>query len=141
LDLVGLKAFDSAFPKELSGGMKQRVALARSLAASPRVLLMDEPFGALDALTRTELQREFIRLTKRDRFTTIFVTHDLDEALLLGDRIILLTPRPGRVLADYSLGSRIYNRDRRDPEFVRLRQEIYTTMSDAVENAIHAERH
>jgi NitT/TauT family transport system ATP-binding protein len=136
LALVGLRDFENAFPKELSGGMKQRVALARALAASPKILLMDEPFSALDAMTRAELQREFVALSNRDKFTSLFVTHDLDEALLIGDRVILLTPRPGRILAEYNVGSRLgTRRDRHHPQFLELRQEIYAAMSDAVETA------
>jgi len=139
LNLVGLSNFADAFPKELSGGMKQRVALARALAAHPKVLLMDEPFNALDALTRAQLQSEFVKLSNQDHFTTLFVTHDLDEALLIADRIILLTPRPGRILAEYNLRSCLRNRDRHDSRFLELRQEIYSAMSDSVEIAVSGE--
>ncbi|MCM2495662.1 ABC transporter ATP-binding protein [Burkholderia glumae] len=100
LDKVGLAAFASAYPHTLSGGMKQRVALARALAMQPRVLLMDEPFAALDALTRRKMQEELLRLWDDARFTLLFVTHSIEEALVVGNRILLLSPHPGRVRAE-----------------------------------------
>jgi NitT/TauT family transport system ATP-binding protein len=102
LDLVGLTEFANHYPWQLSGGMQQRVSIARALSFRPSVLLMDEPFGALDALTRAELQREFLHLHRQLRKTTVFVTHDLREALLLGSRIALL--EAGRLLAAYTPG-------------------------------------
>nr|WP_175715142.1 ABC transporter ATP-binding protein [Burkholderia ambifaria] len=110
LDKVGLGAFADAYPHTLSGGMKQRVAIARALAMQPRVLLMDEPFAALDALTRRKMQEELLRLWDEFRFTLLFVTHSIEEALVVGNRILLLSPHPGRVRAelnshDYSLDS------------------------------------
>jgi NitT/TauT family transport system ATP-binding protein len=100
LDKVGLAAFASAYPHTLSGGMKQRVAIARALAMQPRVLLMDEPFAALDALTRRKMQEELLRLWDDARFTLLFVTHSIEEALVVGNRILLLSPHPGRVRAE-----------------------------------------
>ncbi|MGF7190602.1 NitT/TauT family transport system ATP-binding protein [Robbsia andropogonis] len=97
LDKVGLSAFANAYPHTLSGGMKQRVAIARALAMQPRVLLMDEPFAALDALTRRKMQEELLRLWEDAPFTLLFVTHAIDEALIVGSRILLLSPHPGRV--------------------------------------------
>src|SRR5882724_6944487 len=97
LDMTGLAEFRNHYPAELSGGMKQRVALARVLAFDPKVLLMDEPFGALDAQTREAMQEEVMRLWARTRKTIIFVTHDIEEAVYLGDRIVVLTARPGRI--------------------------------------------
>jgi NitT/TauT family transport system ATP-binding protein len=97
IHLVGLRGFENAFPKQLSGGMKQRVALARVLAMSPNILLMDEPFGALDSFTRMEMQSELVNLWQRQPFTTLFLTHDIEEAVYLADRIVVMTPRPGRV--------------------------------------------
>ena len=100
---VGLTKFTRRFPHELSGGMKQRVALARALANDPQILLMDEPFGALDAQTRTLLQQELLRIWEEERKTILYVTHSIDEALLLGDRIVLMTARPGTVKTEYQV--------------------------------------
>ncbi|MDM9561712.1 MULTISPECIES: ABC transporter ATP-binding protein [Bordetella] len=100
LDKVGLAAFADAYPHTLSGGMKQRVAIARALAMQPRILLMDEPFAALDALTRRKMQEELQALWEEARFTLLFVTHSIEEALALGNRILLLSPHPGRVRAE-----------------------------------------
>ncbi|MPS82341.1 MAG: ABC transporter ATP-binding protein [Achromobacter sp.] len=100
LDKVGLAAFADAYPHTLSGGMKQRVAIARALAMQPRVLLMDEPFAALDALTRRRMQEELMALWEEVRFTLLFVTHSIEEALVLGSRVLLLSPHPGRVRAE-----------------------------------------
>ncbi|WP_394791578.1 ABC transporter ATP-binding protein [Rhodoferax sp.] len=100
LDKVGLSAFAKAYPNTLSGGMKQRVAIARALAMQPKVLLMDEPFAALDALTRRKMQEELLALWEEVRFTLVFVTHSIEEALVVGNRIGLLSPHPGRVRAE-----------------------------------------
>ncbi|WP_213989760.1 ABC transporter ATP-binding protein [Sodalis sp. dw_96] len=100
LDKVGLSAFADAYPHTLSGGMKQRVAIARALAMQPKVLLMDEPFAALDALTRRKMQEELLALWEEVRFTLLFVTHSIEEALVVGSRILLLSPHPGRVRAE-----------------------------------------
>jgi NitT/TauT family transport system ATP-binding protein len=98
LDMVGLGAQADAYPHQLSGGMKQRVAIARALANNPPILLMDEPFGALDAQTRCQMQRHLLQIWKNVDVTVVFVTHDLDEAIYLADRIIVLGARPGRIL-------------------------------------------
>ena len=95
--MVGLEAFAASYPHQLSGGMKQRVAIARSLALDPRVLLMDEPFASLDALTRRRMQEELLTIWEVTRKTLLFVTHSIEEAVLLGDRILILSPGPGRV--------------------------------------------
>ncbi len=97
---VGLADFASAYPYQLSGGMKQRVAIARALAMKPRVLLMDEPFAALDALTRRRMQDELLALWEQERFTLLFVTHSIEEALIVGHRVLVLSPHPGRVRAE-----------------------------------------
>jgi len=97
LDRVSLTKFSNAYPSQLSGGMQQRVAIARALAVDPKILLMDEPFGALDALTRVEMQTLLLELCSQDKKTTIFVTHDIDEAILLADRIVVFLPHPGRI--------------------------------------------
>jgi NitT/TauT family transport system ATP-binding protein len=97
LDRLGLAKFADAYPTELSGGMQQRVAIGRTLANEPAVLLMDEPFGALDALTRVDMQELILRLWQDQRKTVVFVTHDIDEAIYLADRIVVLSPHPGRV--------------------------------------------
>ncbi len=97
LEMVGLKGFESFYPKELSGGMKQRVAIARTLAYRPAVLLMDEPFGALDAHTRTRLQNDLLNIWERDRKTVLFVTHSVEEAVFLSDKVVVMTRAPGRI--------------------------------------------
>jgi ABC-type nitrate/sulfonate/bicarbonate transport system ATPase subunit len=97
IELMGLKGFEKSYPHQLSGGMQQRAGLARALAINPSLLLMDEPFGSLDAQTREMMQEELLRILEREKKTMIFVTHSIDEAILLGDRIVMMSRRPGRV--------------------------------------------
>lgn len=117
IELVGLKSHEEKFPKELSGGMKQRVQLARVLANSPSILLMDEPFGALDAMTRRTMQKELIRIWQKTNKTIIFVTHDLQEALLLGQRIGVMSVGPGSRITDIYDVDLPYPRDITDTRF------------------------
>src|SRR3989440_807169 len=143
LDLVGLAGFHDRYPHELSGGMKQRVAIARSLAFDPDVLLMDEPFAALDAQTREGLQDELLRIWERTGKTIVFITHGIEEAVYLGQRVAVMTSRPGRVktVVDIPIASRTATEDlRSDPEFVRYRHEIWSLLRDEVVKAQTQER-
>ena len=127
LALIGLSAFKNAYPSQLSGGMAQRVAMARALAHRPKVLLLDEPFGALDALTRLQMQDEVIKIREVEKITTILVTHDIEEAIYLGDQVVVLSSAPGRVRAKFPIALR-RPRNRTSPEFGSLRQEIYQNL-------------
>lgn len=137
LDLVGLTDFTKALPKELSGGMKQRCAIARAYAASPSILLMDEPFGALDALTRTELQAQLLEVWDQERRTVLFITHDVDEAVFLGSRVVVMTPRPGRIREIIEVGLP-YPRTpeaRLTDEFTEIRNKVW----QSVQTEIHSD--
>jgi NitT/TauT family transport system ATP-binding protein len=123
IDLVGLSAFRNAYPHQLSGGMAQRVALARALVNDPRILILDEPLGKLDSLTRITMQSEIASLWQRSGFTTLLVTHDVEEAVFLANRIIVFSDRPARIKADIAV-DRPYPRHRGDPKLVELRHEI-----------------
>jgi len=121
--MVGLERFADRYPSQLSGGMKQRVAIARVLANDANILLMDEPFGALDALTREQLQHELLQIWSRTGVTTIFVTHSVEEAVLLADRVLVMSAGPGRIDSDFRIDL-ARPRDVSSPEFNRLRRDI-----------------
>lgn len=128
LALVGLEAAARRYPREMSGGMQQRVSIARALALDPQILLMDEPFGALDELTRIELQQELLRIWEARRKTIVFVTHSISEALMLSDRIVLLAPNPGRIKRIFPV-ELPRPRLRTDPAFNVLYQAIWNELS------------
>jgi len=137
LKRVGLEDFELHYPHELSGGMQQRAGLARALAVNPLILLMDEPFGSVDAQTRQLLQEELLQLWQREQKTVIFITHSMDEAVYLSDRVVVMTPRPGRVaeILDVPLARpRIADDVRRDPKFVDLTNYIWDSLKKAMEN-------
>ncbi|HUR45236.1 MAG TPA: ABC transporter ATP-binding protein [Candidatus Saccharimonadales bacterium] len=126
LDLMGLTQFYNAYPRELSGGMKQRVAIARALVNKPKVLLMDEPFGALDAQTREEMQELLLLLSRYEKITTLFVTHDVEEAIFLSTRILVFSGRPGKIIKTIQVpfGEERPLELKTSPEMLRLKQEI-----------------
>ena len=134
LDLVGLHGFGARYPHEISGGMKQRVAIARSLVYEPDVLLMDEPFAALDAQTREILQDELLRIWDKHKITIVFITHSLDEAIYLSDRIAVMTHRPGRVkeIIEVPLERPRLAEVRNSEQFVHLRQRAWEVLKDEV---------
>jgi NitT/TauT family transport system ATP-binding protein len=137
LDMVGLTKFAGFYPRELSGGMKQRIAIAQMLACGPSVFLMDEPFGALDSLSREVLQDQLLQLWERDRKTVLFVTHSIDEAVLLSDRIVIMSPLPGRVKEVVEVNLPRPRQDTRAlPEFGRLRNHIWSAIRQETMEAI-----
>ena len=123
IDLVGLKGFEKSYPNELSGGMKQRVGIARAYTNNPEILVMDEPFGQLDAQTRYSMEEEIERIWQKEKRTIIFVTNNIEEAIYLGDRIVLLSQCPGTIKEIYNINLP-RPRDTVDPEFLRIRKEI-----------------
>jgi NitT/TauT family transport system ATP-binding protein len=127
IDMVGLSGFEKSYPRELSGGMRQRVEIARALAANSDVIYMDEPFGALDYFTRFKMRADLVRLWQQERKTILFVTHDIDEAIQLADRVVVFTRRPATIrhIVPVALAR---PRDQNDPAYLRLRDEILATM-------------
>ncbi|MBM7487709.1 MULTISPECIES: ABC transporter ATP-binding protein [Bradyrhizobium] len=135
LDLVGLSGFADRYPHELSGGMKQRVAIARSLAYDPEVLLMDEPFAALDAQTRETLQGELLRIWRATGKTIVFITHGIDEAIVLGQRVAMMTSRPGRIKQVFDIPDVLRSEDgdvRSLSEFGRVRHDVWSLLREEV---------
>ena len=133
LDLVHLSRYAALYPAELSGGMRQRVALARLFALDSQILLMDEPFGSLDSQTRELLQEELQAIWRRDRKTALFVTHDIDEAIFLGTRVLVLTARPARIKADIALPAVDRGGDyRKSAEYLRMRAQIWDLLREEV---------
>jgi NitT/TauT family transport system ATP-binding protein len=142
LAIMGLEAFRSHAPYELSGGMRQRVAIARALITQPETMLMDEPFGALDAQTRNEMQRFLLGLWRTLRPTVLFVTHDVEESILLGDRVVVMTARPGRVALDLRVP---FPRPREwdlvlTGEFIEVKRQVLSVLRPQLESAEHLER-
>jgi len=136
IQVVGLHGFEKHYPSELSGGMQQRVNLARALAADPKVLLMDEPFAALDAQTREYMQAELLKIWAEARKTVVFITHQINEAIYLADRVVVMSPRPGRIKGQFSIP---FERPRtlglkRDPRFLEIEDAIWQLVEETPEN-------
>ncbi|MDO5538839.1 MAG: ABC transporter ATP-binding protein [Eubacteriales bacterium] len=131
IEMVGLKGFEKSWPAQLSGGMKQRVGIARAYASGNDIILMDEPFGALDAQTRYQMQDEILKLRSREKATVVFVTNNIEEAIYLGDRIVLLSNKPSRVVKEY-IPALDRPRKHTSPEFMKLRDEITANMDLAL---------
>jgi NitT/TauT family transport system ATP-binding protein len=142
IELVGLRGFEDRYPSELSGGMRQRVAIARTLVMQPRIILMDEPFGALDEQTRLILGEELSRIREATGATVLFITHSFDEALLLSDRIVVMTARPGRVkkIVENPLPRPRDSTIVSDPEFGRLSGELWESLREESMRALAGER-
>lgn len=141
LDAVNLHGFHHHYPKQLSGGMRQRVAIARALANQPRILLMDEPFGALDAQTRAIMQDMVLDIRKREHTTTLFITHDIDEAVYLSDRIFVMTARPGKFKAEIQVpfGEERDDSLRDSPEYFEIRKEVHHLLHEEGRAVVEAE--
>ena len=141
--MVGLSSFEHAYPSQLSGGMQQRVAIARALAYNPSILLMDEPFGALDAQTRGLMQELLLQVWERHKITVLFITHDVDEAIFLSDRVYVMTARPGRIKAEISVSlprPRVYD-VQLTPEFVALKRQVMALIREESLRTVAQEEH
>ncbi|MFN3979134.1 MAG: ABC transporter ATP-binding protein [Caldilinea sp.] len=139
IQLVGLNGFERAYPNQLSGGMRQRVAIARALVYKPQMLLMDEPFGALDAQTRLQMQELLLNVWQAHRTTVLFITHDVEEALLLSDRIYVMTARPGRIKAEIAVDlprPRNLLETESDPRFAALRRQVLTLIREEAQRSV-----
>lgn len=134
IELVQLQGFENAYPSQLSGGMSQRAAIARGLAANPSILLLDEPFGALDALTRIQMQKEILRIWKEEKTTMIMVTHDIDEAIYLGKRIVVMSARPGEIKTILNIEASAKNRGSAD--FAYYKKRIYDYFFEDAEETL-----
>ena len=137
VSLINLKGFEDSHPRELSSGMKQRVAIARALAHDPKLLIMDEPFGSLDAQTRNIMQKELLRIWDKTKKTIIFVTHSVDEAVFLADRIAVLTSRPGSLKTIFEIKIP-HPRDRTSVEFLQIRGKILKELEEEVEKSLYS---
>ena len=140
LALVGLRGFETSYPGELSGGMRQRAAIARTLGLEPKVLLMDEPFGALDAQTRELMQEELSRIWQATGITVVFITHDINEAVFLGDRCLVMSARPGRVVADIPIELERPRGEatKRDPRMADYHAQLWELVRNEVDGAAQA---
>ncbi|MGI1661517.1 ABC transporter ATP-binding protein [Palleronia sp. KMU-117] len=142
LELVELTGFERSFPYELSGGMKQRVGIARALATEPKILLADEPFAAIDAMTREAMQSELERFVTKTKQTVVFITHSIDEAITLGDRIVVISRRPGRIkeVIDVNLPRPRFDQELKSlPEYTELRERIWRLVKDEALSGAHGE--
>ena len=142
LELVELTGFEKSFPYELSGGMKQRVGIARALATEPTILLADEPFAAIDAMTREAMQSELVRFVTKTKQTVVFITHSIDEAITLGDRIVVISRRPGRIkeVLDVNLPRPRFDQELKSlPEYTELRERIWRLVKDEALSGAHGD--
>jgi NitT/TauT family transport system ATP-binding protein len=124
MEMVSLQRFANSFPKELSGGMKQRVAIARALANKPEVLLMDEPFGALDPMTKGSMQEMLLDIWKKEKMTVIFITHDIEEAIFLSERVYVMDAHPGRIKQEVNVPASVKKDGKDSAEFIQLKKQI-----------------